>query len=96
MGYLHDGMLSPAAQEVIDKLAIGEVSRPVRLLKGVAIFRVSDRKAARLRAFEDVKKRARELLIREQSDQAWASLKGQLRNSTPISVYSETMPAAFE
>lgn len=96
MGYLHDGMLSPAAQEVIDKLAIGEVSRPVRLLKGVAIFRVSDRKAARLRAFEDVKKRARELLIRDRSDQAWAALKGQLRDSTPINVYSETMPAAFE
>lgn len=96
MGYLHHGMLSPAAQTVIDELDVGEVSRPVRLLKGVAIFRVSDRKAARLRPFEDVNKRARELLIREQSDQAWSSLKAQLKSSTAINVYDEIMPAASE
>ncbi|MEN8763935.1 MAG: peptidylprolyl isomerase [Thiogranum sp.] len=96
MGYLHHGMLSPAAQTVIDELELGEVSRPVRLLKGVAVFRVADRKAARLRAFEDVNKRARELLIRELSDQAWTSLKEQLKSSTAISVYSEIMPAVSE
>jgi parvulin-like peptidyl-prolyl isomerase len=96
MGYLHHGMLSPAAQQVVDELDIGELSKPVRLLRGVAIFRVDDRKAARLRAFEDVDKRARELVIRERSDHAWASLKEQLKDSTPISVYSEIVPAASE
>jgi len=96
MGYLHHGMLSPAAQQVVDELDIGELSRPVRLLRGVAIFRVDDRKAARLRAFEDVDKRARELLIRERSDLAWDSLKSRLKDSTPISVYSEVIPAASE
>jgi len=96
MGYLHHGMLSPAAQQVVDELDIGELSRPVRLLRGVAIFRVDDRKAARLRAFEDVDQRARELLIREQSEHAWDSLKERLKDSTPISVYSEIMPAASE
>ena len=96
MGYLHQGMLSPAAQQVVDELQIGELSEPVRLLRGVAIFRVGDRKAASLRAFEDVEKRAQELLIRKQSDQAWASLKQQLKDSTTISVYSEDISAVSE
>ncbi|MEN8205567.1 MAG: peptidylprolyl isomerase [Pseudomonadota bacterium] len=92
MGYLHAGMLSPAAEEVIKELAVGDISDPVRLLEGIAIFRVDDRKLARLREYEDVSKRARELWIRDQSDSAWARLKEQLRDKTPVTIYSNSLP----
>lgn len=96
MGYLHKGMLSPAAQQVVDDLPVGAVSDPVRLLEGVAIFKAGDRRPARLRAYDEVEPRARDLLVREQSDSAWREFKQQLRSRTPISVYGETMPAALE
>ena len=94
MGYLHRGMLSPAAQDVVDKLEIGELSEPVRLLRGVGIFKVSARKEARQRAFADVKHRARDLFVRDRSDQAWTSLKERLRSSTPVTFYSAAASTA--
>ena len=91
MGYLHAGMLSPSAEQVINQLPVGGISDPVRLLEGIAIFRVEDRKLARLREYEDVSNRARELWIREQSDRAWTRLKDQLREKTPVTIYSDSL-----
>lgn len=86
MGYLHQGMLSPAAQDVVDALPLGQVSAPVRLLEGVAVFRVDERRPARLRAFADVAARARELWLRETGERAWTDLRETLRASTPVTV----------
>lgn len=91
MGYLHAGMLSPAAEEVIAALAPGEVSAPTRLLEGVAVLRLEDRKPAQLRAFADVSDRARELMLREQSDLAWQRLQEELWEKTPISVHDDML-----
>jgi parvulin-like peptidyl-prolyl isomerase len=91
MGYLHAGMLSPAAEEVIAGLQPGEVSAPIRLLEGIAILRLEDRRAAQLRQFVDVSERARELWLREQSDLAWQRLKDELWEKTPISVHDEML-----
>lgn len=91
MGYLHAGMLSAAAEDVISRLKVGEVSRPVRLLEGVAVFRLEDRKSARLREYEEVGKRARELWLREQEDQAWNRLKDTLWEKTPISIHNASL-----
>ncbi len=87
MGYLHAGMLSPAAEEVIATLRPGEVSAPIRLLEGVAILRLEDRKLAQLRKYEEVTGRARDLWLREQSDLVWQRLRDTLWDNTPISVH---------
>jgi parvulin-like peptidyl-prolyl isomerase len=91
MGYLHAGMLSAAAENEISRLKVGEVSSPVRLLEGIAVFRLEDRKAARLREYEEVSKRARELWLRDQQDQAWARLKETLWEKTPISIHNASL-----
>ena len=96
MGYLHAGMLSPSAEQKINQMPVGEISDPVRLLEGIAIFRVDDRKQARLRKYEDVSKRARELWLREQSDSAWERLKEQLRDKTPVKIYNTLSPVNKE
>lgn len=83
MGYLHRGMLAEPAQLVVDKLKIKEISEPVTLLQGVAIFRLDERKAALQNALAKVEPRARELWRREQGERAWQSLLVGLRKATP-------------
>ena len=65
MGYIHREMLSEAAQKVVDELERGDISRAVRVLQGVAILRLDDRRPEKLRAFSDVAERARGLWLRE-------------------------------
>ncbi len=86
MGYLHDGMLPGLPQETVNKLKVGEVSEPIRLLEGVALFRLTDRKNPGLSNFESVKQRARELWLAEASDNAWNALLVSLRAKTPMSI----------
>ena len=84
MGYLHGGMLSPLAQESINKLKPGEISDPVGMMEGMAIFKLADRKEAKLNSFDAVKPRARELYVIDEGERAWKSLIAKLKKSTPI------------
>lgn len=86
MGYLHEGMLPGLAQETVNKLKIGDISEPTRLMEGIAIFRLTDRKTPGLSSFESVKQRAQELLLAEQSDKAWNTLIANLRARTPMRI----------
>lgn len=84
MGYLHKGMLAEPAQKVIDKLGQGQVSEPVMLLPGVAIFRLEEKVAPQLNSFESVLNRAQDLVWREQSALAWDHLVQQLRSQAKV------------
>ena len=87
LGYLHRGVLPDQIQkQVIDTLKPGVASPPVVLLEGVAIVRLEDRRRSKLRAFEDVRKRAAELWAREQGELAWKKLITELRAGTRIQV----------
>lgn len=92
LGYLHRGMLPDDAQKALDAAEPGAVVGPVVLLEGVAVFRLEERKPARLQPLEGSRERARELLQRERSDLAWSGLIAQLRRDHPAvvdeSVYS--------
>ncbi len=90
LGYVHAGMLSPEAQQVVDGLSPGEVSGPVRLLQGYAIFRVNDRIPPQLNDFSRSAARARQLLSRDMKVQAWRRLLEDLREKTPITI-NETL-----
>ena len=86
MGYLHQGMLPEPAQKAIDKLQAGELSEPVVLLEGVAVFRIEERKAAKLNPLDRVRDRARDLWLRDEGEQAWTALVAKLRRATPVKV----------
>ena len=86
MGYLHRGMLAEPAQLVVDKLKIKEISEPVTLLQGVAIFRLDERKPSLQNPLAKVEPRARELWRREQGERAWQALALTLRKATANSV----------
>lgn len=86
LGFVHKGRMAKEAQRVLDHLRVGEVSDPVQLLRGITIFRLDERRPATLNRFEQVKERARKLLMRERAKQAWEALRERLRKNTPFTV----------
>ena len=86
MGYLHRGMLGEPAQQAVDAAQIGDITDPVKLLEGIAIFRVEERPTPKLMPFPNVRERAAGLWIREQRDQAWHSFVTRLRDGVEIHV----------
>jgi hypothetical protein len=97
LDYVHRGMLPAPAQAVLDKLQPGAISDPVVLLEGVAVFRLDERKAARLNPLGAVQQRAHDLLLREQSDRAWSDLLARLRKeAAPQIDESRYLPLALQ
>ncbi len=95
MGYLHVGMVPELTQEAVDKVEIGGVTEPVRLLEGVAIFKLLDRKQPGLSAFDLVKQRAADLLSVENGNAAWITFLADLRKNTAMNIdESRFLPAA--
>lgn len=84
LGYVHQGMLADEAQRVIDSLKPGEISGAVRLLKGIAIFRVVERVKPVLNPFERVATRVEELYVRETSDENWRTFINEMRSRADV------------
>lgn len=89
MGYLHAGMLGADVEAVIGDLDIGEHSQPVQVLDGMAIFRLTERRPAQLRNYEDVAARALELWKRDAGERRWQELLARLRETGKVSVDEE-------
>ncbi len=88
LGYLHKGMLAKKIQDVVDKLKLGEISKPINVLRGIAIFQLEGRKKSVLNPFEKVKDRAGRLWQREQVERARKKLINRLWESTLIRINS--------
>jgi len=86
MGYLHEGMLSPDAEAAVAKLDVGGISEPVRVLEGIAVFKLVDRRPEELRSFADVRGRAEELWVRQAGEARWQQLVSDLRAGSEIYV----------
>lgn len=86
LGYIHKGMLSDEAQQVLDHMKVGDISEPVQLLKGIAIFRLDERVQPVVNTFKDSEERARGLLTREKGETAWEKFLAKLRANTQIRV----------
>ena len=94
MGFIHTGMLSKPAQKVLNTLHVGQVSDPVMLLQGVAIFRLNAVQDAVLNKFDDVKQRAEDLLLRDLKQQAWEKLEITLRRQANIRINKSVVDSA--
>jgi parvulin-like peptidyl-prolyl isomerase len=93
MGYLHKGMVPEAITDQLAGMKAGELSEPVRILEGIALFRFEDRKAERLRAFDDVRERAGQLWRRAEGERRWSAFLAGLRRGTPIQIDTARYPA---
>jgi len=84
MGYIHKGMMGDNAASVLDKMKLGEVSEPVYLLEGIAVFRLDDREQARVNELPRVESSAKELLRKDLAEKAWKDFTENLRKKTEI------------
>jgi len=97
MGYLHAGMLSDAAHDALEQLEVGGVSSPVTVLEGVAIFRLTDRREAKLQPLAAVQERAAELWQRDEGERLWRRTISDLRSQSDITIdeaYLQSLPAS--
>ena len=84
MGYMHIGMFGAPAQKVLNVMDVGEISEPVVLLEGVAIFRLNGVEKATLNPFGEVEERARKLLMRDLEENAWETFKSAIRKDAKV------------
>jgi parvulin-like peptidyl-prolyl isomerase len=86
MGYVHRGMIPETIQTRLDTFQLGAVGDPIDVLEGVAIFRVDERVSGKLMPYEAVATRARELLERERTADAWRDFVARLRAAAKIEI----------
>lgn len=79
MGYLHEGMLAKSVQEPLGKLEVGQISEPVTVLEGVAIFRLDERRPARRVDYAEARERVQALWIQQEKQRAWNTFINRLR-----------------
>lgn len=98
MGYVHRGMLPDGLADELTQAKPGAIVGPVRILEGVVLARLEDRKPPQLRGFEQVRERASQLWMREESERRWKDFLAQLRKGAAIQVVeaSRYPPAASE
>jgi parvulin-like peptidyl-prolyl isomerase len=89
LGFVHKGMLSGDVQPVIDGMKPGDVSEPIRMLQGIAIFRLGETIPPVLNDFDKVRERAEQLLQKEREEQTWQSFIQKLRDGTMVKVFKE-------
>jgi len=86
MGFMHAGTLSPVAEDAIDELEVGEVTEAIKVLEGMAIFQLAERKTETLHEFAEVRDRAEELWKRQRGEQQWGDLVAKLRSDSQVNV----------
>lgn len=84
LGPLHAGQIPENVSTVLAATEIGEATDPIRILEGVAIFKVNARKPPALQPLADVRERAEALLRRQIEDEKWRDFLDHLRATAQI------------
>lgn len=88
LGQIHKGMLSEPAQKAVGELKAGEVTPPVRVLEGYALFKLHERLPAQVSGYDEVRDRALALYRRQKTDEQWTRFIASLRAGANIVVDS--------
>lgn len=87
LGYLHRGMLPKGLEDKVDNFVIGEPVEPIKMLEGMAVFRLNGKIPPNKVPFENVSERARALLIRENQDKAWKDNLDRLHSEADVQIF---------
>ncbi|HSF94658.1 MAG TPA: peptidylprolyl isomerase [Thermohalobaculum sp.] len=87
LGRVHEGQLPPDAQSAIEDLAPGEITDPIRVLEGFAIFRFNGRIPPIVHPLSEVRERAEGLYLRNTAAERWEALVAGLRTDTPVELF---------
>jgi len=88
LGEIHKGMLSEPAQQAVAKLDVGELTPPVRVLEGYALFKLHRKLPARVSGYDEVRERVLALYRRQKTDEQWTRFIASLRADATIVVDS--------
>ena len=89
MGFQHEGMLGVGVAAAIKELKIGEISRPIQLLEGIAILRLIDRIEPKLNPIPEIVDRLKALWVREEMETVYKRFVAQLVAAADIQYLSE-------
>jgi len=90
MGFLHDGTLSVAVQESAKDLEPGQmVPEPVRVLEGMVLARLEDRRPANVRPLETAREQVATLYRRDASETAYEVYMSRLRDASNVQIDEE-------
>jgi parvulin-like peptidyl-prolyl isomerase len=84
VGYVHKGMLSSVVDEALATMQPGDITPPLTVLEGVAIFKLDAREPARLGDYQHVKTRVLELWQVAEEERSWKALMSKLRSETTV------------
>jgi peptidyl-prolyl cis-trans isomerase SurA len=84
LGPVHEGQIPDNVAAAVNAIAVGGLTDPIRILEGVAIFKVHARTPPSLQPFEAVKERADGLLRRKTEDENWRKFLADLRANAQI------------
>ena len=84
IGLIHEGQLGEEAEAVLRTATAGGLAGPVRLLEGVALFKVEEKRLPVLMPFSEVSARASSLLERDLSKKRWDSHVQEIRSRFSI------------
>ena len=97
MGFMHDGSLSASVQEAVAGLQPGQmVSEPLKVLEGMVLARLDDRRPASVQPFETVRDQAAALYRRDSSDAAYEGYMSRLRDESHIQIDDEYLEKVSE
>ena len=97
MGYLHDGTLSVAVHEAVGGLQPGQMlPEPVRVLEGVVLARLEDRRPANVQPLERVHEQATSLYRRDGSETAYEGRMSRLRDASDVQIDDEYLEKSPE
>jgi len=96
-GLVHEGQLGEAAEAALRSAKPAEVTGPVRLLEGVALFKVEEKRLPALMPFPEVKERASTLMARDRAKKQWNSFVETIRGKFSIdrSAFAEFLAGAL-
>lgn len=94
LGYFKRGQMIPEFEKVCFDLKIGEVSDLVKTRFGYHLIKLTDRKSATYRDFEDVKERVGALLSRERQKQRLDDLIKGLKDKAKVKIDDKVFAAA--
>ncbi|MCB1888259.1 MAG: peptidylprolyl isomerase [Rhodocyclaceae bacterium] len=92
LGYIHRGMIPEGLSEQLDDLPDGAVSKPTRILEGIATFKIHGRKKAVHHSLERVYQRASELYARDRAERTWAEYLETLPTRYAVEINTEAFP----
>ena len=89
LGFVHKGQLAPEVEAALEDIPIGQVTPPIRVLEGYAVFRKLTVRPARVRPFDSVMERARDLYVRQGKKAKWDDFATNLRANAQVTVYMQ-------